>query len=577
MLKCLSSFLVVGFLLCRLVCGDPAEDHDASRPSVQIRGRIVDKNGEQVNLKKWSPYATHNLSLAVPDGEALSFQLNDDGSFLTRGTAVKVFCVEGIFYMDDTRDIELYGDQIRIPQNVSGGIFDIGDIRIDYPPNPVPKKPSPPGVATVEVLDAVSGEAIPDAVVTPRGLCIPNGLLGWFIDGRDAVLPEEQRTDSSGKASIAYPLAASRHHLFGEIQPDRNLNVVALRIGIQYPRYLPVSSEFHRVDGGADPVLLKKGAKLTVKARLSEDGPVLTESVFAQLGFGWYNRDCWEWKNGGLFHGVLPPGEQLIRVAHRSKTGELYFSQTEHVILRENERSTYNVVLEPAAKIRGTLDTAVPRPVKNGWITFHSTRQSLNHFFGSLDWSSSISVEEDGSFEAQLPFSDFTKYAARCDGWVSKNTTEVTAPIQKAQRFTQFPKEKFTVEMQTSSHARITLRDLFGNGIPNATVTFYPSNHIRGVSGWNFAPLEQTGYTTTGFGIGEENPAIPQDRWIKKTNDQGTVEFHDIPSSGREHFKIEHPRFRLIENDGKLQTITLRSGEWSEREIQMHLEPGPSE
>jgi hypothetical protein len=130
--------------------------------------------------------------------------------------------------------------------------------------------------------------------------------------------------------------------------------------------------------------------------------------------------------------GRLAAGLHTVRAVQIQPGGSVWFSEVRSVVCAMGETNELTLSLRPGAQLRGVLDSAVPRPVKNGRVVAHVWPPGSKPQENPPVWHAWAAVREDGSFAIDsLPAGDL-EIVGLCDGYVRTN-----GPGQFSMRYPQ--------------------------------------------------------------------------------------------------------------------------------------------
>jgi hypothetical protein len=162
--------------------------------------------------------------------------------------------------------------------------------------------------------------------------------------------------------------------------------------------------------------------------------------------------------------------------------------------------------VEPGVRFEGTIDPAVPRPVKMGRVMAHATTppQDVSEEWSCSVWSDIVPVAEDGTFVLEsMPRGCDLQLVAICEGWrsevpdeaqrikfASKYDSHVSPNDSRANPQT-WPLEgevlRGTIRMSKTASCRIRCVDRDQEPLAGLKVGFSPNHYFPGVGSWLFA------------------------------------------------------------------------------------------
>lgn len=342
---------------------------------VYVRGRFVTRDGGSLAD---AGFRFANLHLSDSLGRAAfiaGLKIEAEGSFTSARLLPGRYSLWGDFQFGD-ENFRISYQAIQIPadavEHAEAGVFDIGDIKIDYPRKKAAggAQQLPPGQIEVRVVDALSGIPVEGATIEPWGLSNVGGSQLSWNPGEEKIDPQTGSTDPDGRTVVRFPPSMTRE----KIKRLNDPTVEAVRLRVGHDDYLE-QTVIHRVDGTAGLVELQRGGRLEIIAALP-DGEAIEESEFqVQLARG--NRNTpdpfqWQWQtldsgdDRALVHEVIPPGEHLMRCYYRRDDGTLLFSDAEVIEVSLDAPTTLRPTLHLGQPFVGRFEDKVPRPVRKG-------------------------------------------------------------------------------------------------------------------------------------------------------------------------------------------------------------------
>ncbi|MEK6261963.1 MAG: hypothetical protein AABP62_25470 [Planctomycetota bacterium] len=344
------------------------------------------------------------------------------------------------------------------------------------------------------IVDDEAGNRVEGAQLTQHGLrsvLDPGTGYGWRTKEHG-----EQVTvisDEAGRAEIAFPKWVSRAGaaLTGAV------SVVA-----EHPDYctqwnMDCSVPQKGVVARLPHITLKRGGRLRIKAFREVETTPLTD--FQALISGLWYPGRWQPEGDAWLSPVIEPGPRVFRIVDRTDPERLQFSKAIAFTSTAGQTTDFDVPLQPGMAVRGRLDPAIPRPVKNGFVvvTIHDEPVAATIVEG-VGWQTWTKVSENGDFEfASLPPSSEVRLLAWCDGSVSKMPDVSTLPaverprfnptISRPQFFAVEPTAKYEIAMEPTARCEVTVTTTSGKPVEGVSVSFSP-NVIYGrgstIFGW---------------------------------------------------------------------------------------------
>jgi hypothetical protein len=322
-----------------------------------------------------------------------------------------------------------------------------------------------------------SGKPVEGATITPNFLRIEETAAEWWSNEKYGP-PPTAKTDAEGSALVSYPI-----ELF------KGYKTQWIGFVVDHPRFCLLYAGCHAkqdeapatakrdeppvAPGVEPPIVLKRGARLEVSASMAGTAKPAAGMIAYVSSNRESNppRDCWtEAKPGVLRTDRFPPGPLWLRVMLLPPNAPASFSDPVRLDLKAGESKQIRLELKPGVRLKGRLDSAIPRPIHNGWAslkiiarTTYAERQrarleeqqgspanTADQVFppsGDLDadrlrdpwdWSASTRIRKDGSFVfPSLPPGE-AGIVAGCDGFVSIDPADAERKTpQEPQDFAQ--------------------------------------------------------------------------------------------------------------------------------------------
>lgn len=223
-------------------------------------------------------------------------------------------------------------------------------------------------------------------------------------------------TDDEGEATVTYPRYT---------YPDEFVRTTEVTLSVDHPDYVYISHEDIAVplkEDGAFTIFITPGG--TIEITPFENGvPAPTTGLHAVWSDErWYKADLDPLKKSdGAMH--LPPmaagsGQVfLVRIENERAT---HFSRIDDVDIRAGETSQLDLVIRPAAELRGTLSADVPRPIKQGRIVARTLSKDTS--FNHVTWSAWTTIDADGNFVIEnWPADEAIQIIALTDDHIAKS------------------------------------------------------------------------------------------------------------------------------------------------------------
>lgn len=336
----------------------------------------------------------------------------------------------------------------------------------------------------LRVVDA-EGAPIAGAHVTPWALRSSQGHSGWADDGEDRseTKPETTATGEDGVAIVTYPVLRD----VGE-----QTKTISVSVWVEHPDYV--------IEGGihidlpydvdtADPVVLKRGASLFVRPMI--DGkPADPEQIVAN----WSDSRSWKApgamkvdSTGMLIFPSMKIGDGSVLLMRVLEDQITHSSSIVDIVLNPDQRNEVSVELSPVVPIKGRLDPAVPRPIRNGRVTYETLNPTVNYDrAGFMSWSP---VSEDGDFVIPVwPTGEAIQLSGLCDGYIGisgEAPPEVANPRNpdpylRAQVIRPHEGDPVVLAMKAMIPCDITVIDQDDQAVENVMVDSWPN-----IQWWN--------------------------------------------------------------------------------------------
>jgi len=323
----------------------------------------------------------------------------------------------------------------------------------------------------IQVVDP-QGQPVEGAEVIPWALRCSQGHGMWSLNGLARSTPPVLRTDAGGKAVVPYP----RYAIVDEL-----ILTTEVTLSVDHPSYTYIDYEDINVPVDSDSehmITVQPGA--IVELVLMEDGrPAASDNVYALWSDGrsWKsNASLSETEEGVLTIPVMPAGTAEVFLARFDGDRVTHFSGIVKLELEANKTMRTHVELQPAVRIIGAISDNVPRPVRNGRISFWLLQQEANS--EGIDWFSWTRIAEDGTFVIESwPANESIQIIGLCDGYIAKSgdpPTDVEIPkrpsaFQRPQVFSP-EQQGDSILLQMEAMVPCTIEAVDENGAPLAGI-----------------------------------------------------------------------------------------------------------
>lgn len=451
------------------------------------------------------------------------------------------------------------------------------------------QKPVSP-VAYLRVRDAL-GKPVSGAAVRVEGLRTKAGPYqgNWYVcpEPFTAVVT----TDDAGVARMPYPgtvferietgtLCLSVDH--PNFVPDRPERVVASAL----PAGAPVRERLgdlwdrirrHSVITRPDPVVLRAGAPLFLHAT---SGPVADPTRLFVITSGLDSRDPKNWVRPGP--GVigthrLAPGKPTLQLVQLDSNGVPWFSETRRVDLLAARTNGVSMGLYRGSTVRGTLDSAVPRPVRQGRVVAQVWPEGFRPEDSPPSWHAWSPVDADGSFQLVGLPAGRLEVVVLCDGFISTN-----GPGKFSMRYPQahtlgHEDLAIMVGMEPTARLVVHVTDERGNPVRDARVAAWPNVRYGEWAATVVASdLHNTVESLTAPGAGAGWRIVPVPDFEGTTDEHGDAVIPNLPAT-TDRLGVQHSQFDLPATGtptagmNREARISLVAG--ASNRITLHLEP----
>ena len=422
-----------------------------------------------------------------------------------------------------------------------------------------PKHPE----ALIQVVDA-TGKPVVGAVVLRDGLRTKpgpysGGWYSWRVELNGVPNPPVA-TDKDGYARVPYP-----KYVFERIEtgtlclkvnhpdyvPDRPERMVAIAPPAGAPWQEWADYVWKRIRHKAlvarpDPVVLQKGAMLKISVGRGVPTP-RDARLFAQVsGPTSDDTNFWIWPEPGVIvTRRLAAGPHTVRAIQFDSNGSTWFSDVLPITAAAGQTNELVTDLKRGVTVRGQLDSAVPRPVKNGRVVANVWPPGSNPQNEPPQWHGWAAVREDGNFEiSSLPEGDL-EIVALTDGFVSTN-----GPGQFQFRYPQKHSLgtndiTITIGMEPTARLEVLVTDDKGHPLKDARVMTWPN--VRYGEWGAVILMSDCDSTSDEFLSGPERKFS---RWQVGSDFQGVSDstglavLPNLPADVKE-LSVEHPHFEL--------------------------------
>lgn len=370
------------------------------------------------------------------------------------------------------------------------------------------------------------------------------------------------KTNDQGVAEVSYPRYAYERMEVGEIS-----------LHINHPEFIHYRKEYS-VDA---PVTARLDAGRRVRLTAIDAGT--NTRIKSQLfGLAPSNDGAVSWtmqKDDVLLSGPVSSEIQSLMLVARQEDQSLLFSDPIDLSKQpKGDCRIDDVPMHPAVKVKGQLDTNVPRPVVAGRIGMQiaiSTADKPSHGT-TIFWGDFAKINRDGTFEfSAVPRNQTIEAMAVCEGWVScsasvddilrrlpyvKDANQAESmrdSMVVAQQFEPETLAAITVAMERTATCEFQAVDVDGAPIAAAKIIMSPNGVWTpggsNIVAQNFFRSEEL------LGFSEEDlekhwAEKMRDRWktypfTATTDAKGHCLIHDLPGKRGQSFQMEHAEYEL--------------------------------
>jgi hypothetical protein len=264
----------------------------------------------------------------------------------------------------------------------------------------------------VRVVDP-AGQPVAGAKVIPWALRCSQGHGWWRPDGFGRSNPPELFTNEEGRVEVPYPQYAV---------PAERVRTTQVTLSIDHPEYAYVmygNIDVPRIETEPHTIELARGAVVEIVPEV--DGKAIPlDDIYLMWSDG--RADIpgiapQVTEDGALRLPPIPAGPAKILVVRLDGGRATHFGEIADLELADGQTVRREVELQPALRVEGKLSENVPRPVKNGRISYRALPDSPS---GNSDgeWFSWRPVAEDGTFVIDgWPVGKALQLVALCDGF----------------------------------------------------------------------------------------------------------------------------------------------------------------
>jgi hypothetical protein len=262
-------------------------------------------------------------------------------------------------------------------------------------------------------------------------------------------------------------------------------------------------------------------------------------------------------------------------VVQFDRSGAAWFSDAHQVVSKPGAAVELQVDLKRGVALRGTIDSKVPRPIKNGRVVAEITPSGHLRQDSPPGWHSWAKVKEDGRFEIpSLPAGDL-EVVALCQGFISTN-----GPGQSHMRYPQrhvlgTNDLEIEIGMEPTTRLEVTVLDNNGKPLADALVGTWPN--VR-YGEWAATIFASDLYKTADLLRGVR-PTPTMGDWMiadfsGKSDQSGIAILPNLPPEVRQ-FSVQHAKFGLpvVDQGRKERTAEVRLRVGVTNYVTVKLEP----
>ena len=349
------------------------------------------------------------------------------------------------------------------------------------------------------------------ATVIPLGLRTkPQNLCPWNTMQYGPV--PEVLTGEDGIAKVPYP-----KYIRDKIETG------LLNLKVTRPNFVARATDIS-VHATEPKLQLERGYRIALTAIDAQSQERIKTNLYAVTSF--QTKGKWQLaKNGMLASPTLARVPCIVRLVHFTDGQPTLFSKWIEIKPDQRDRILKkDVKLSLGVRVEGKLDDAVPRPIRNGYVSAFCARKAVpGGCWNRWQWSEQAEIKQDGTFVFEsLPNDEVMQLIGLCDGWVpgkaklddvkkhfpnkarrvDEDNDSVTLPQLLK---TEADRSDVVLPMLPAKDIKVIVLDPEGKPLPNATVGCYPNQYyFGGIS------------TSLGAGSSTRDTIVEQKTWTGK-------------------------------------------------------------
>nr|WP_206026371.1 M56 family metallopeptidase [Roseimicrobium sp. ORNL1] len=436
-----------------------------------VTGRFVTESGPFINRRLPNSFLISKERTTSPGShsEFNTANVRSDGTFEAGPLTPGEYRIQ--LWDKDKLNFTVRSPLLTLPEVPRGATLkekrrDLGDIVLLDHASSETKLQTPEGRARFRItVTDTEGKPLQGVSLRPQAFRVKEDSGTW-INLKHA-LPDLSRepvlTDARGVAEMECSAKTTDGNTLTELQ------LLVLRDG-----YLGDYAFFARANVNSPFSLRKAGtviAKVTWNGKpVDSDRLYITstkESSDADKGF---IRGA----DGTYVNRSLREGPLLVQALWKSDEGSLLYSKPVNVIVANDKPVDCTLELEPGQRLKGRLDSQLPRPVKNtriGVCVVNHVKGNENALISIRDWQE---VREDGTFDfTSLPPGE-VRAVVLAEGWMhtyDPNSWNTVRPLT----LTMPVPDEVVIPMAPTASCEVLVLGKDGRPLPGVLVTASPN------------------------------------------------------------------------------------------------------